>query len=130
LSKQAEHLGSLLQGAPPRSLGLESAQNHAISCIAQPLRQMVQHTPASDHPACGNDDAWRLYIVDLLRILHASRQVEFMHAQRVPAVLLVPRKLRVMVFLILQVKIRGTQRHGAVDIHGYRSEEHTSELQS
>src|SRR5215831_11020509 len=80
---------------------------------------MMQHAPSRHHAAGRNDDAGRLHVVDGLRFLYRSGQVEVVNAQRI----MVTRRfqlgeVQVVVVGIFHVQVGGAQRHRTVDVDG------------
>ena len=63
LPKQAQCLRSFLQSTPTRPLCLEACQNHGVSTVRQPVRQMVQHSSSGHHSAGRHDDARSMHII-------------------------------------------------------------------
>src|SRR6185437_12858968 len=64
-----------------RSFALVACQNDSVARVGQAPRQVMQDAPARAHAARGDNDAWRLDVVDRFRFLDRSRHVDFMRVQ-------------------------------------------------
>ena len=75
-------IGFAFDGEPTRSRSLEANKQDGVLRVWQPLSEMVQYAATRHHTAGGDDHAWVMNLVDLLRFIRRGGKHETRPGQR------------------------------------------------
>ncbi len=76
---------------------------------------MLHHASAGGHPAGGNNDGRRLYVVDLLRVFDGAHKVHGVCVERVPAAFFLGKD-QIVVLTVAHIQVGDADGHRAVHI--------------
>src|SRR5262245_59705343 len=103
-----------LQQPPSSSRRLKADEDDGVCGFGQISRQVMQHSSAGSHTACGDDDRRSLQQTQLLRSSPAMHETEIPGGELIPATLIHLLHLGIMILPVTQVESRCRGPHWRV----------------